>query len=238
MKIFVALGDPSPLPKQTLINRGYSVIDLPRFSLLSGPVSSHCDMLFTTLRGKLFTSETYYETARNQMDFIANANGFDIVLDPHSELSHYPDEARFNVLNFGDYVICNTKTVSPLIKNEFFDSGVKVLHVNQGYTACSTAICGNGMITADNSICNVAFDNGISILKIREGHIELPGYSYGFIGGASGYCKASNTLYFNGKIEDHPDFADIKGFADERGVNLVSLGDWPLFDCGGMFFFA
>ena len=95
MKKFVALGDPSPLLKQSLINRGYSVIDLPRFSLLSGPVSSHCDMLFTTLRGKLFTSETYYETARNQMDFIANANGFDIVLDPHSELSHYPDEARF-----------------------------------------------------------------------------------------------------------------------------------------------
>ncbi len=237
MKKFVALGAPSPLLKKSLNDRGYSVIDLPRFSLLSKPVSSHADMLFSFICGYLVTSKAYYSVAKTQLDKVCAQLDADIVLDPHSDYLHYPDEARFNALFHNGVLFASSRSVSPLMIDICKKHNVSFLHVNQGYACCSSAVCGNGIITADPSICSAVSSAGIPVLKISEGHIVLPGYPYGFIGGASGFCKNSETLYFNGDIGSHPDYCSIKSFAGSLGVKIDSLGDWSLADCGGMFFF-
>ncbi len=237
MKNFVALGAPSLLQVKSLSDRGYSVIDLPRFSLLSEPVSCHADMLFSYICGKLVTSALYYSSAQVQLDEISLKLGAEIVLDTHSDFSHYPDEARFNTLFHEGFLFANKKAVSPLISDICEKNNIGFIHVNQGYAACSSAVCGKGIITADSSIYSAVTDAGFTALRISEGHISLPGYSYGFIGGASGFCKKTETLYFNGDIENHPDYRAIQSFSESLGVNIVSLGCWPLTDCGGMFFF-
>ena len=237
MTKFVALGDPSPLLKKSLVDRGYSVIDLPRFSLLSDKISYHADMLFSFIRGRLFTSSSYYISAKSELDLISDSLGASIVLDPHSDFNGYPSEARFNVLLLGDYLFANKNAVSPYIADACDSLGVTLVHVNQGYAACSCAVCGDGIITADPSIYEALVARDIPSLKISQGHILLPGYSYGFIGGACGFSRSDNTLWFNGDITMHPDYNAISQFACSMGVSVYSLGAWSLTDCGGLFFF-
>ncbi len=113
--------------------------------------------------------------------------------------------------------------------------GYSLLRVPQGYTKCSCAILADGaIITSDAGIERVTRAAGIDTLLISAGHVDLPGYNYGFIGGASGLC--GNTLYFAGRIEDHPDYETIKDFSEKHGTELVSLGDEKLYDVGSLLF--
>ncbi len=237
MKKHVALGASSPLLIKSFNDRGYSVIDLPRFSLLSAPVSSHADMLFSYICGHFVTSVSYYSAAKKYVDSICAELGAEIILDSHTDFDKYPNEARFNTLFHSGLLFANSKAVSTCITDICESCNIPFVHVNQGYTACSSAVCGGGIITADQSVYTAVSRAGIPAQIISPGSIALPGFSYGFIGGASGFCNKTDTLYFNGDISLHPDYGLISSFAESLNVNIVSLGDWPLMDCGGFFFF-
>jgi hypothetical protein len=106
--------------------------------------------------------------------------------------------------------------------------------VKQGYTKCSTCVVGeNAIITADASIANAALANSVETLLIRSGHIALPGFDYGFIGGAAGLIDNS-LLAVCGKLASHPDSGAIRAFCTARCVNIVELADRPLIDIGGI----
>ena len=71
------------------------------------------------------------------------------------------------------------------------------------------------------------------MLKIRPGYIDLPGFDYGFIGGAS--FKISDTkLAFTGRLDSHPDAELITEFASLHNVDIVYITDKPAFDIGGV----
>lgn len=110
-----------------------------------------------------------------------------------------------------------------------------ILNVGQGYSKCSCAILADGaIITADRGIATVTRQNGIDTLLISEGHVELPGYSYGFIGGASGLC--GSRLYFCGDLEKHPDHMAIEAFSKMHSTQCISLSDGMLYDVGSLIF--
>ena len=62
--------------------------------------------------------------------------------------------------------------------------------------------------------------------------VKLAGYSYGFIGGASGVVD--NKVYFFGDIKKHPDCDAICDAITNEGFIPVSLSDEPLRDLGGI----
>ena len=233
---FVALGSDAPDYVNNLQNRGYEVISVPRFSLLSEPVSRHCDMLFARILDTVVINEKYSCSA-SSLTGAFNAAGYSIVTDNSEDFSKYPEEAKYNVLYHGGKIYGNKKCVSPVIVNIAEKNSIPLIPVNQGYAACSCAVCGEGIITADPSVFRVLTKNLVSCLLISEGNIGINGYSFGFIGGASGYSPTDNTLYFCGDIKRHPDYKRIHNFADSMGVSLFSLGDGPLFDIGGLAFF-
>ena len=67
--------------------------------------------------------------------------------------------------------------------------------------------------------------------------VDLPGYGYGFIGGACGFCAERGEVWFAGDPLTHPDGAAVVDFVTSRGFRAFPLGSGRLFDCGGMFFF-
>ena len=103
----------------------------------------------------------------------------------------------------------------------------------QGYSRCSVCVVNdNAIITADEGICRSAKAHGIDVLKIRPGYIDLPGFDYGFIGGAS--FKLSDTkLAFTGGLDKHPDAERIIEFASLHNIDIVYITDKPAFDIGG-----
>ena len=207
-----------------LRQEGFVVKTLAPFSALAEPVSSHADMLLFAVNGKIFKHKSY------EIDDIENAINIEERMG-----EKYPLDVPLNIALVGKNAFCNTQHASRTVLDYLKSLKISVHHVSQGYAHCSTCIVGdNAIITADASIANAAITVGIDTLKICEGHISLPPYSYGFIGGASGVTESA--VYFCGSIKYHPDGERIKEFCEAHGKKAVELINAPLSDVGGILF--
>ena len=159
--------------------------------------------------------------------------GFEVIFTETFQAKSYPFDSGFNVCIIDNKLIYNPKTaektiVDILTKGERCHS----INVKQGYSKCSTCVVNeNAIITADEGIDRAARRAGIESLKITEGYIDLPGYDYGFIGGAS-FKINKNTIVFTGRLDDHPDKQRIIEFLSLHNVKALYITDRPIFDIG------
>ena len=94
-------------------------------------------------------------------------------------------------------------------------------------------LVGDAVVTADSGIYLAAKSHSIDSLLISQGGVGIEKYGYGFIGGASGkLCKGKTAVF--GNILSHPDGKKILAFANAHGEEIISLGEAPLFDYGGI----
>ena len=222
--------------KMALEERGFSVIALPPFFELETAVQSHPDMLLFYLNNRLFVHESYMAEAEKEFSLLAKLKpSIDICLTQDKISSAYPNDIIFNAALVGTHLFGNLKYVSPSVLKHCESEGLSLHNIKQGYSACSCCtIDENSIITSDKSLAKAAEAVGISVLLIEEGHISLPYHDYGFIGGACGLFNG--TLYFIGDINTHPNCEEIMEFAFVRGVEVVSLSDETLSDCGKIIF--
>lgn len=145
----------------------------------------------------------------------------------------YPEDVPLNIRQIGNAVFLNPKTASSDVLC-FLDRHpeLRQIHINQGYTACSILPCGeHALITADEGIAYAAARADFEVLKISPGHIDLPGYAYGFVGG-SAFPLRKDHIAFTGTLTLHPDQKRILDFLREQSITPVYLTDRPLFDIG------
>ena len=153
--------------------------------------------------------------------------------------SAYPADILYNACCTGHYFIHNLKYTAP----ELLAASEQVAHhmkkpllpvsVPQGYTKCNiVCVDENSIITSDAGIEKSCVSAGMSVLLIRPGPVLLPGYSYGFLGGASG--RIGDKIVFNGDLSAHPDFNVISAFIESRGLSCVYFKDYPLTDIGSI----
>ena len=146
----------------------------------------------------------------------------------------YPGNVLLNSVRLNKRVILNKKTVDNNLLDFYKNTNVELINVRQGYTRCSTAIINDhSIITSDPSIYKEAKKIGLDVLKIRPGFINLPGYNYGFIGGACTLID-KNIIVFTGDINTHPDCELIYNFISERNIEIINLTSGTLIDIGGM----
>lgn len=210
----------------SLSQKGFEVILLPPFSSLSNPVSTHADMLLLSVDRYLFVHQ----------DYDIATKGFDKVIKIDEPMSSkYPNDILLNIAIVGKNVFANTKYASATILKYLEQNGYSIHHVSQGYAHCSTCIVNdNAIITADKGIALTAQNIGIDVLLIDEGHISLPPYDYGFIGGSCGLH--GDSIYFCGSLNYHPNGEDIRAFCKSYGKQIVELLDAPIIDIGGILF--
>ena len=79
----------------------------------------------------------------------------------------------------------------------------------------------------------VLVDNNIDALLVDKGHIDICGWDYGFIGGASGMI-ANNKLAFCGDLSMHPDYEKIVNFSLFHDAECISLSNRRLMDFGSL----
>lgn len=146
----------------------------------------------------------------------------------------YPYNVLLNALRIGNYLFCKEAALDNKVKQLCDTYNIDIINVNQGYAKCSAAVVAeNAIITVDKSIYAAARKVNMDVLLIKDGYIRLPGYNYGFIGGACGKLS-EDCLAFCGRIELHPDYDAIQSFTKNHGVYLLSLVDEPLLDIGGI----
>jgi hypothetical protein len=195
---------------------------------LSAPVASHADMLVYA-NGKRAVMDRACCEADGRLQKLCSAHVQDLILTDTHRGETYPHDIALNALSVGELLFCNVRHTSPAVLALAGD----VIDVRQGYAACSTlALTDRCIVTADPSIARAAEKRNIDVLPITPGHIELPGYDTGFIGGAT--AKVGNTVWFFGDPSAHPDFAAIENACLSCGLEMRSFFNAPLTDRGGI----
>lgn len=217
-----------------LEGHGYTLVPMPPFCELDGPVSSHPDMLMF-FGDRIYCHRRYLPAAREQLALISEASGFALTASDEPTGRRYPLDVLFNAAEIGNHLICRKASVSRLVLDYAAARGLVTLNVGQGYAKCSVCkVSDNAIITSDRGIADAARGAGIKVLTVRPGHVALDGYDCGFIGGASG--SDDDNVYFCGDVLRHPDGEAICDFCRSNGKNAISLSGEPLYDYGSIFF--
>lgn len=147
----------------------------------------------------------------------------------------YPQDVKYNGAVMGRYLICNARFTSPALMQKASDLGITALHVPQGYAKCNLAVVtDSAAITSDRGIYKALSKRApqIDLLLISPGAVKLPGFAYGFIGGASG--RVGDEMIFNGNLEAHPDFENIREFVLAHMLKLKYFTEYELTDIGSI----
>ena len=145
----------------------------------------------------------------------------------------YPSNIGFNGVHLGSFFIHNFKYTAPAVLSEIEVLGLTKIHVKQGYTKCNLVVVSkDAVITSDRGIAKALSSYPIHVLLITPGYVDLPGFSYGFLGGASGLLE--NEVIFHGDLSAHPDFHKIVSFIIEHHKKPVWFSSFPLTDIGSI----
>ncbi len=211
--------------KEALVKNGFTVcftVENPR--VLHG-LRYHPDMQLSGCYGHYVCERGLYDYYKK----ILCPHGVNLTCGESLLTCNYPGDIAYNVKVVGDSVFhkkgCTDSVLKQVLKDKEF------IDVSQGYSGCSICkVSENAIITADMSIHKKAMQNSICSLLISPDHIDLEGFDYGFIGGASFY--ADKTVYFFGDVSKHPDFKAMEEFCKFAGSRIVTLGIEKLTDYG------
>lgn len=147
----------------------------------------------------------------------------------------YPKDSSLNLCICGENLFYNPKSANSAIVDFLTNEhDLKKRIIKQGYSKCSVCVVSkNAIITADEGINKRAVEAGIDCLKIAPGFIDLPGYDYGFIGGAT-FKLDKYTMAFTGSLDFHPDKDNILNFLSLHNVKPVYITERSIFDVGSV----
>lgn len=205
------------------------VLPIKPTNQLDEPVASHADMQL------LPVGENYFFLSSEQQQLSQDLMKLGAVVRFGEKLEkEYPKDVLYNAVCLNKFYICNDKTISQKAKSFLEDSGKKAIYVKQGYTKCSVCVVDeNSIITADPKIAELSSQNGMDVLLIRPGFIQIPKYDTGLIGGCCGKLDW-NQMAFTGKLSQHPDGDKIQSFLKQRKIDVIELTEYPLFDIGSI----
>ncbi|MDP4134236.1 MAG: hypothetical protein Q8882_09510 [Bacillota bacterium] len=199
----------------------------PSVPKLENTIRFHADLGICHIGGSRFV------TAKNTFEYYKERlKGAELICGNTTIESPYPLDASYCAAVFGKYAAANEK-ITDRVLLELLKSEYIFIDVNQGYAKCNICpITQNAVITEDSGIAKVLM-NYVDVLLIEKGHIRLPGYAYGFIGGAAGMID-KDVLFINGSIKKHPDRDKICGFLKKYNVKLKEASEIEPKDVGSI----
>ena len=233
--LILASGDMPETMKRRLeteVAGEYDILYLPPDPALPAPVAAHPDMIAFVLGNSVVMPEEYLRTYPEIAARIKEKTGGEPVGSRAGRGQDYPDDVALNCAVNGDVLFCLEAHAAPEVKELAGRCGLRIVNVRQGYAACSCLTSDGFFITADPSLASAARSEDLDPFVITAGHITLPGYDSGFIGGASGVV--GDRVFFFGDLFSHPDGGAIAKRITDAGYGFVCLSGCPLTDYGGM----
>ena len=210
----------------------YIIIPSVNCKSLSDPVSYHPDMvLFKTAPKEYICAPDVfceYETLLKPL-------GINLICGKTELGCNYPSDIAYNVLKSEKTALAKFSATDPDIISYLDAHGIKKINVSQGYSKCSVCAGDGWAITADEGICRALKNEGKDVLQIPPGEIQLFGYDYGFIGGASGISE-SGGVYFFGDLSSVSFGRDIYDFLCKKKIEIFQIKNYPLTDVGTIMF--
>lgn len=215
--------------KDYLKSRGCGIIEIGRTDAVYSAIASHADIYLCKIRDELIVAPEQYPLIGKAL----LQCGAKVSCGASPLGSRYPANVKYNAAQLGEYLIHNFSHTDPLILEKAKEAELQTIRVKQGYTKCNLVVVDEkSAITSDVGLASVLGRYGIDILLISQGHVALPGFPYGFLGGATG--RVGKEIIFNGNLSAHLDFEDITSFISERKLQAVWFEDYPLQDIGSI----
>ncbi len=191
---------------------------------VSDTISTHSDILYLKTEDK----HVIISHCQKANLSILEKAGYSVDIN-HDLKPGYKTESYLNFIINKEYAISNPKTALNLNLSQ------KRINVKQGYTKCSV-LCVNesAYITADNGIHKILLDNNLDCLLLENTHINLTGYEYGFIGGASAKISEREILFF-GDIPNMEEKKKVVEFLNKYSVKAIFIENKMLNDIGSAF---
>jgi hypothetical protein len=238
--------------REYLDSRGFEIAEFGPIAGLPEGIACHPDLVYCRLtEDMLFCGDSARLSAKYPGDIIYNAcsTGKYFIHNlkyTASELIAAAREAELTLIDVPQgYAKCSIAVVS---ENAVITYDRGIAAALSHYTAGATGLEPTGIsqctersasAAASNKTvgsCNSTKHHGLEVLLVEPGHINLPGYSTGFIGGCTGLDTVHNELVFNGDLLTHPDGDRIREFAAVHGVAVRDFPGRPLTDIGSIIF--
>lgn len=204
---------------------GHCVLPCLPHPTLDPAIASHPDMLLFAAYGLVLTHADYTLPIKAPA-----AKAIKQVVG-----QKYPQDVLLNAAVIGKYLVCRPDVTAIEVLELAQKNGIRILPVRQGYAKCNVCVVSPGAaITEDASIAQALSTAGIDVLHLIPGHVSLPGYPYGFIGGASG--NDGKHVFFNGDLSLHPQGKEISEFCKKQKKEPISLASHALIDVGSFLF--
>ncbi len=218
-KCIISFADREIIEKMSSL--GYECIPVIDSDRVSGPISTHSDVLYL----KVNSSEIFVSSCQQANFPFLEREGYTIK-EINNLYPGYKTESYLNFIITEKNIICNPNTALNI------NTEKNVIKVKQGYTRCSTVcVNDNAFITDDENIYNNLKNNNIDCLKIEKGDVKLPGYDYGFIGGASVKLNDEEILFF-GDIKNKNDKITVIEFMKKYNMKPIFIKNKALTDIG------
>lgn len=216
--------------KYSLKKLNYDVLICPPNNTLYEAVCGHPDMLLHPINKN--TIIIHKEMDQSFINKLKNLN-YNVLLSNQNIQTKYPHNIILNALNINNILVHNLKYTDKTLLNYF--NQYNKIHVNQGYTKCSTAIVNDkAIITSDTGIAKSLYKLNFDVLLVPPGDILLPGLNYGFIGGTCGLLEP-NLIAFFGDLKFYKNGDMILNFLKKHNVTPVFLRKGKLIDRGSIF---
>ncbi len=200
---------------------GYICYNTIPSNLVSAPICAHSDVLYQ----KLNSDTIIISSCQKENSAVLEKAGYKVEVYDGLKPG-YKTECKLNFIINNNIIISNPRTAMKI------ENRIKHISVNQGYTKCSTlCVNENAYITDDENIYHTLIKNNLDCLKIEKGDIQLAGYNYGFIGGASVKLNEKEILFF-GDIENVADKSNIISFLDKYNMKRIFMENKKLVDIG------
>lgn len=221
-----AVGAEYPDVHKALNQLNIEVFPIEASVKLSRPVENHGDLQLGMLAGDCIAVGKGEELLQKRLETL----GFTVLESEQLLSDTYPQEAMLDFLAIGNKLIANRS----IVEKQYLLKFSQIIHIKQGYAKCNLAVVNDhALITSDASAAKACVSAGFDVLQISPGHIELPGYDTGFIGGCCGLI-APNQLAFCGDLSTHPNYEEIVAFLKKHNVSAITLTQGKLKDIGGI----
>lgn len=145
----------------------------------------------------------------------------------------YPETAAFNAHIGKRYLIHNLNFTDNKIV--MAATGLKSIHVNQGYTRCNLISLNDEVfVTSDHGIYKSLSGYGLSCHLFSTEKILLSGFDHGFIGGTCGIWD--QKIFLCGNLKHYYWGKAFRNLTESVGFQIVELTDGLLNDVGGILF--
>jgi hypothetical protein len=153
---------------------GIELIKTNRCSELYEAVDGHPDMQLLHMGGnRIILAPNVFES----MAPIFEKKGFAVTKGATWLVRNYPGNIAYNVLRMGNFAFHNTKYTDAEIVSALEKENVKLIHVSQGYTKCSTCILDSKtIITSDLKLFSeklIAFTGSLEALEDSSKLVEF-----------------------------------------------------------------